>query len=62
MESLIFEIIVLKLWLVSASLQSEQLEVFILCCKLQGYHGDTSETFICGTVDSDVKQFVEVGS
>ncbi len=52
----------LKLWLVSASLQSEQLEVFILCCKLQGYHGDTSETFICGTVDSDIKQFVEVGS
>jgi len=27
---------------------------------LNGYHGDTSETFICGTVDSDVKQFVEV--
>ncbi|KAH8938785.1 hypothetical protein BDL97_15G000300 [Sphagnum fallax] len=27
---------------------------------LQGYHGDTSKTFYCGTVDDDAKQLVEV--
>jgi len=26
----------------------------------QGYHAETSETYICGTVDKSVKQFVEV--
>jgi hypothetical protein len=28
---------------------------------MQGYHGDTSKTFYCGTVDDDAKQLVEVG-
>jgi len=27
---------------------------------LNGYHGDTSKTFYCGTVDDDAKQLVEV--
>jgi methionine aminopeptidase len=32
----------------------------ILCSTFQGYHGDTSATFLCGDVDDKAKKLVKV--